>query len=244
MNIELRQINKQYGKTHALRDLSLHISDPVNVIVLIGPSGSGKSTLMRLLGALESPDSGELLFDQQPLLQNEDSLLQHRRQNGYLFQSFNLFPHLTAFENIELPLLKVHGKKADEAKTLCQQALAKFQLEPHQHKYPAQLSGGQQQRVALARAIAIQPKLLLLDEPTSALDPEMTAEVLKVIETLSHSGQPIILSTHQMGFARAVADQVIFLAEGKILEQGSPDELFGNAKNQYVQNFLSKVMRY
>lgn len=244
MNIELRQINKQYGKTRALRDLSLCISDPVNVIVLIGPSGSGKSTLMRLLGALESPDSGELLFDQHLLVQNEASLLQHRRKNGYLFQSFNLFPHLTAFENIELPLLKVHGKKNDEAKKLCQQALAKFQLEPHQYKYPSQLSGGQQQRVALARAIAIQPRLLLLDEPTSALDPEMTAEVLKVIETLSRSGQPIILSTHEMGFARAVADQVIFLADGGILEQGSPDELFDNPQNQYVKNFLSKVMRY
>ncbi|MCF6310920.1 MAG: amino acid ABC transporter ATP-binding protein [Verrucomicrobiales bacterium] len=244
MNIELHQINKQYGKTHALRDLSLCISDPVNVIVLIGPSGSGKSTLMRLLGALESPDSGELVFDQQPLLQNEEALLQHRRQNGYLFQSFNLFPHLTAAENIELPLIKVHGKKADEANKLCQQALEKFQLEPHQHKYPSQLSGGQQQRFALARAIAIQPRLLLLDEPTSALDPEMTAEVLKVIETLSRSGQPIILSTHEMGFARAVADQVIFLAEGKILEQGSPEELFGKPSHPYVQNFLSKVMRY
>lgn len=244
MNIELRQINKHYGETHALRELDLVVSDPVNVLVLIGPSGGGKSTLMRMLGGLETPASGELLFDQESLEQDEATLLQHRRKNGFLFQCFNLFPHLTAQENVELPLLKVHGKNADEAKALADKALSQFQLEKHADKYPPQLSGGQQQRVAIARAIAIKPRFLLLDEPTSALDPEMTAEVLAVIETLTRSGQQIILSTHEMGFARAVADQVVFLADGKIIEQGSPAKLFSEAENELVQNFMNKVMRY
>ncbi len=244
MNIELRQINKRYGNTHALRELDLSISDPVNVLVLIGPSGGGKSTLMRLLGGLESPDGRELFFDQKKLIQNESALLSHRRQNGYLFQSYNLFPHLSAIENVELPLVRVHGKTPSEARNLAEIALAQFQLEKHAHKHPAQLSGGQQQRVAIARALAIKPKLLLLDEPTSALDPEMTAEVLSVIEELTRSGQQIILSTHEMGFARAVAEQVVFLSEGSIIEQGPPAALFDQAQNAQVKSFFSKVMRY
>ena len=244
MNIELQQLSKHYGDTHALKQLNLAVSDPVNVLVLIGPSGGGKSTLMRLLGGLESPEQGKLFFDGAELVQDESTRLRHRSKNGYLFQSFNLFPHLTALENIELPLIKVHGKNTAEARALSEKSLSQFQLEPHSHKYPAQLSGGQQQRVAIARAIASKPKLLLLDEPTSALDPEMTAEVLSVIENLTQAGQQIILSTHEMGFARAVADQVIFLADGKIVEQGSAATLFEHAKNAQVQNFFSKVMRY
>jgi len=244
MNIELRQISKHYGETHALRELDLNITDPVNVLVLIGPSGGGKSTLMRMLGGLETPTSGELFFDQQHLAQDEATLLKHRRKNGFLFQGFNLFPHLTARENVELPLIKVHGKSAEEANALANKALSQFQLEKHANKYPPQLSGGQQQRVAIARAIAIKPGLLLLDEPTSALDPEMTAEVLTVIESLTRSGQQIILSTHEMGFARAVADQVVFLADGKIIEQGPPTKIFSEAESEVVQNFMNKVMRY
>jgi polar amino acid transport system ATP-binding protein len=211
---------------------------------LIGPSGGGKSTLMRLLGGLEPPSGGDLFFDNDLLAQDESNLLQHRRQNGYLFQSFNLFPHLTARENVELPLAKVHRKSAAETTSTALNALSQFQLELHADKYPAQLSGGQQQRVAIARAIAIKPKLLLLDEPTSALDPEMTAEVLTVIEALTRSGQQIILSTHEMGFARAVADQVVFLANGEIIEQGPPTMFFNEPKNGTVRNFLDKVMRY
>ena len=244
MNIELRKICKYYGDTKALCELDLVVSDPTNVLVLIGPSGGGKSTLMRLLGGLETPSAGELHFDKKILVQEEATLLKHRRQNGYLFQSFNLFPHMTARENVELPLTEVHGKSAEEANTLASEALSQFQLERHADTYPAQLSGGQQQRVAIARAIAIKPGLLLLDEPTSALDPEMTAEVLAVVEELTQSGQQIILSTHEMGFARAVADQVIFLADGEILEQGPPTKLFTEAESKTVQNFLAKVMRY
>ncbi|NOY00182.1 MAG: amino acid ABC transporter ATP-binding protein [Verrucomicrobia bacterium] len=244
MNIELRQICKYYGDTHALRELDLIVSNPTNVLVLIGPSGGGKSTLMRLLGGLESPHAGNLLFDKKILAQDESTLLKHRRKNGYLFQSFNLFPHMTARENVELPLIQVHDKSAEQAHTLAAEALAQFQLTGHADKYPAQLSGGQQQRVAIARAIAIKPRLLLLDEPTSALDPEMTAEILAVIESLTQSGQQIILSTHEMGFARAVADQVVFLADGKIVEQGAPCNLFNQPESKTVQNFLNKVMRY
>jgi len=244
MNIELRKINKHYGDTHALKELDLVVTDPVNVLVLIGPSGGGKSTLMRLLGGLESPVSGTLSFDKEILKQDETTLLQHRRRNGYLFQCFNLFPHMTARENVELPLIKVHGKSAAEAKELANEALEQFQLEHHAEKYPTQLSGGQQQRVGIARAIAIKPELLLLDEPTSALDPEMTAEVLAVIEALTQSGQQIILSTHEMGFARAVADEVIFLADGEIIEQGPPSTMFNEPKSASVQNFLNKVMKY
>jgi polar amino acid transport system ATP-binding protein len=244
MNIELRQVSKSYGSTPALRELNLIVGDPVNVLVLIGPSGGGKSTLIRLLGGLEPPSGGDLFFDNHLLAQDEAKLLHHRRQNGYLFQSFNLFPHLTARENVELPLVKVHRKSVAEAASTAQAALSQLQLDHHAGKYPAQLSGGQQQRVAIARAIAIKPKLLLLDEPTSALDPEMTAEVLAVIEALTHSGQQIILSTHEMGFARAVADHVVFLADGEIIEQGKPSKLFNEPESDTVRNFLDKVMRY
>jgi len=244
MNIELQQISKHYGDTHALRRLDLIINDPINVLVLIGPSGGGKSTLMRLLGGLETPATGDLLFNSELLMQDESTLLQHRRRNGYLFQAFNLFPHLSARENVELPLIKVHGKSTTDASSLASEALAQFQLENHADKFPAQLSGGQQQRVAIARAIAIKPELLLLDEPTSALDPEMTAEVLAVIESLTESGQQIILSTHEMGFARAVADEVVFLADGEIVEHGPPSTLFSEPESNIVQNFLDKVMRY
>ena len=244
MNIELRQVSKHYGETCALRELDLVIVDPVNVLVLIGPSGGGKSTLMRLFGGLETPCSGDLFFDNQRLEQDQATLLQHRRQNGYLFQSFNLFPHLTARENVELPLIKVHGKSVAEANSLADKALKQFQLEHHAEKYSAQLSGGQQQRVAIARAIAIKPQFLLLDEPTSALDPEMTAEVLAIIEGLTRSGQQIILSTHKMGFARAVADEVVFLADGEIIEQGPPLALFDEPESNAIRKFLDKVMRY
>lgn len=244
MNIELRQVSKGYGTTHALRELDLVVDDPVNVLVLIGPSGGGKSTLMRLLGGLEPPSAGDLFFDNHLLAQDDSTLLRHRRQNGFLFQSFNLFPHLTARENVELPLVKAHRKSAAEAASAAHAALSQFQLEHHAGKYPAQLSGGQQQRVAIARAIAIKPKLLLLDEPTSALDPEMTAEVLAVVEALTQGGQQIILSTHEMGFARAVADQVVFLAEGEIIEQGPPAKIFNAPESDTVRNFLDKVMRY
>jgi polar amino acid transport system ATP-binding protein len=197
-----------------------------------------------MLGGLEIPDTGTIAINGQRLLSDSASLQTYRRKNGFLFQQFNLFPHLTARRNISLPLEKVHGHTPAEARTMAEQALDRFSLLDHADKLPAQLSGGQQQRVGIARAVARPPEVLFLDEPTSALDPEMTAEVLELIQELADAGQDIILSTHEMGFARAVADQVAFVAMGKIAEISPPAELFGAPKSAICQRFLSRVMRY
>jgi polar amino acid transport system ATP-binding protein len=243
MKLEVSQLTKCYGRTRALDGLSLSVKTS-RVLVLIGPSGGGKSTLLRLLGGLETADEGTVKVNAHPLLADAAALQAYRRKNGFLFQQFNLFPHLTALRNIALPLEKVHGHLPDEAQTMAEQALDRFSLLDHADKLPAQLSGGQQQRVGIARAVARQPEVLFLDEPTSALDPEMTAEVLELIQELAEAGQDIILSTHEMGFARAVADQVAFVAAGKIEEIAPPADLFGAPKSSLCQRFLSRVMRY
>lgn len=228
----------------ALCDVDVTVADPVQVLALIGPSGGGKSTLLRLLGGLEIPDEGMLSIDGKPMGTTDEDLLKHRRRNGYLFQAFNLFPHLTALQNVMLPLTEVHDQSADRARDAAIAGLERFGLGEHSEKRPAEMSGGQQQRVALARAIAIRPRLLLLDEPTSALDPEMTAEVLEVIEELCRNGQQIVLSTHEMGFARAVADEVMFLAAGEVVEKSSAQQLFDNPRSEEVSRFLNRVMRW
>ncbi len=243
MKLEVTGLKKCYGKTRAADGLSLSVGS-ARVLVLIGPSGGGKSTLLRLLGGLETADEGTIEINGQPLLAEPAALQVYRRKNGFLFQQFNLFPHLTARRNIALPLEKVHGYAPAEALLMAEQALSRFSLLDHADKLPAQLSGGQQQRVGIARAVARQPEVLFLDEPTSALDPEMTAEVLELIQELAEAGQDIILSTHEMGFARAVADQVAFVAMGKIEELAPPAELFGAPKSALCQRFLSRVMRY
>jgi polar amino acid transport system ATP-binding protein len=243
MKLEVTGLTKCYGKTRAADGLSLSVQS-ARVLVLIGPSGGGKSTLLRVLGGLETPDSGTVAINGHPLRSDADALQAYRRKNGFLFQQFNLFPHLTARRNIALPLEKVHGHSPAEAQTMAEQALDRFGLLDHADKLPAQLSGGQQQRVGIARAVARQPEVLFLDEPTSALDPEMTAEVLELIQELAEAGQDIILSTHEMGFARAVADQVAFVAAGKIEELSPPAELFGSPRSAICQRFLSRVMRY
>jgi polar amino acid transport system ATP-binding protein len=243
MRLEARDLVKCYGKTRALDGLSLGI-ESARVLVLIGPSGGGKSTLLRVLGGLEIPDQGAVGVNGHALGADPLALLDYRRRNGFLFQQFNLFPHMTARRNIALPLEKVHGRAAADAQALAEQALARFGLLDHADKLPAQLSGGQQQRVGIARAVAHQPEVLFLDEPTSALDPEMTAEVLELIQELAEAGQDIILSTHEMGFARAVADQVAFVAAGKIEELAAPGDLFGAPASALCQRFLSRVMRY
>ncbi|MES2660349.1 MAG: amino acid ABC transporter ATP-binding protein [Verrucomicrobiota bacterium] len=243
MKLEVTGLTKCYGKTRAADGLSLSIAS-ARVLVLIGPSGGGKSTLLRLLGGLETADSGTVEINGHPLLSDAAALQAYRRKNGFLFQQFNLFPHLTARRNIALPLEKVHGHTLAKAQEIAAQALDRFGLLDHADKLPAQLSGGQQQRVGIARAVAHQPEVLFLDEPTSALDPEMTAEVLELIQELAEAGQDIILSTHEMGFARAVADQVAFVAAGKIEELSPPAELFGAPKSALCQRFLSRVMRY
>ncbi len=244
MNIELTGLTRRYGDAHALREVNYRVPEGVRVLGLIGPSGGGKSTLLRLLGGLDVPDAGEIRFDSTLLSREDNPLRSHRRRIGFLFQAFNLFPHLTALENVTLPLREVHGKPPGESEKIARDCLDRFRLADHAGKRPAELSGGQQQRVALARALAHQPKLLILDEPTSALDPEMTAEVLDVIAELCREGQEIVLSTHEMGFARAVADEVVFLADGQVIEHGPPAQLFDRPESAAVEKFLGRVMRY
>lgn len=243
MKLEVISLTKCYDTTRALDGLTLRVKS-ARVLVLIGPSGGGKSTLLRALGGLEIADGGTVEINGSPLLPDAAALQAYRRKNGFLFQQFNLFPHLTALRNIALPLEKVHGHSPAKAREIAVQALDRFGLIDHADKLPAQLSGGQQQRVGIARAVAHQPEVLFLDEPTSALDPEMTAEVLELIQELAEAGQDIILSTHEMGFARAVADQVAFVAAGKIEELSPPAELFGSPRSALCQRFLSRVMRY
>lgn len=243
MKLEVTDLRKTYGETRALDGLSLPVESS-RVLVLIGPSGGGKSTLLRVLGGLETADSGSVEINGHVLSPDPAALQAYRRRNGFLFQQFNLFPHLTARRNIGLPLEKVHGHPPAKAREIATQALDRFGLLAHADKLPAQLSGGQQQRVGIARAVAHQPEVLFLDEPTSALDPEMTAEVLELIQELAEAGQDIILSTHEMGFARAVGDQVAFVAAGKIEELAPPAELFGAPTSALCQRFLSRVMRY
>ncbi len=243
MKLEVTNLTKCYGATRALDGLSLPVEE-ARVLVLIGPSGGGKSTLLRVLGGLETADSGTVKINGEPLVKDAAALQAYRRRNGFLFQQFNLFPHLTARRNIALPLEKVHGHAPAKAHEIAAEALDRFGLLDHADKLPAQMSGGQQQRVGIARAVAHQPEILFLDEPTSALDPEMTAEVLELIQELAEAGQDIILSTHEMGFAKAVADHVAFVAMGKIEEVSAPADLFGAPKSALCQRFLSRVMRY
>jgi len=242
MKLEIQSLTKLY-KGHAALD-HLSLASEVKVLALIGPSGSGKSTLLRILGGLESADAGTVTINAEALPVSASALLAYRRQNGFLFQAFNLFPHLTALQNLQLPLEKVHGFSAQDAKATAEKALARFGLLSHAHKTPAQLSGGQQQRVGIARAVAIKPRILFLDEPTSALDPEMTAEVLELVHELANEGQQIVLSTHEMGFAKAVADNIAFLANGRIEECSHPKDFFTAPQSGIAQRFLSKVMKY
>ena len=244
MRLQLRGISKRFGEHDVLSNVSADFGDS-RAIVFIGPSGGGKSTLLRIIAGLETPDRGEVFFNGAAVdFQSEPKLREHRRRLGVVFQAFNLFPHLTALENIMLALEKVHGKGADEARDISMASLDRFQLGGHAHKQPAQLSGGQKQRVAIARALAVSPQILLLDEPTSALDPEMTAEVLEAIEQLKAEGRRFVLVTHAMGFARRVADTVAFLANGRILESGSGEQVFGSCSTPECQAFLSRVLRY
>lgn len=244
MSIEIVGLSKVYGTTAAVDGIDLSLGDSVKVVALIGPSGGGKSTLLRLIGGLETPDKGSVRMDGTTLPKDEPGLRAWRRQNGFLFQSFNLFPHLSARENIVLPLVQVHRWKREDALDRAHEVVERFGMASHLEKRPAELSGGQQQRIALARAMAHEPGLLLLDEPTSALDPEMKAEVLDLIEELCQDGQRIILSTHEMGFARGSADAVVFLGGGKVIESGAADAVFDRPRSETVRAFLGKVMKW
>jgi len=243
LRLEFAGISKQFGDQQALREVTLSVPE-FQSLAIIGPSGGGKTTLLRIIAGLETPESGRLSIDDQVLDFSEASLLSHRRSIGTVFQAYNLFPHLTARENVLLPLVKVHKLPGSEAHEIVDSLFERFQLAPHADRRPAELSGGQQQRVAIVRAIAIKPRFLIFDEPTSALDPEMTAEVLDFIAELRAEGRELIIVTHNMGFARQVSDHCLFIAEGRVLEQGRSSELFSEPQNPLLVNFLAKVLRY
>lgn len=243
MRLDLRNLRKSFGAHRVIDDATADFGE-LRSLALIGPSGGGKSTLLRLIAGLIAPDSGMIALDGKPLGTDEASLRAHRQHLGVVFQSYNLFPHLSALVNITLPLEKVHGLAPAAAEELARATLQRFALADHADKKPAELSGGQKQRVAIARAIAIKPRLLLFDEPTSALDPEMTAEVLDVIEELKNEGHDFLLVTHEMGFARHVADRVAFLAHGRIVEHGPAEELFDRPQSRECRDFLARVLRH
>ena len=243
MKLEIRNLKKSFGQQLVLDDVSLSL-EQVHTLALIGPSGGGKSTLLRVIAGLERPDQGEVWLNDKEIVFHEKLLREHRRTVGTVFQSFNLFPHLTAFGNVTLPLEKVHRYAPQRARESATEILERFQLMEHAHKQPAQLSGGQRQRIAIARAVAIKPKLLLFDEPTSALDPEMTGEVLDLIEELREEGRDFVLVTHQMGFAHRVADQIAILSHGRIVECGPPAQVLDQPKEEVTKQFLSRILKY
>lgn len=243
MRLALDRLTKSFGAHRVLDGITADFGE-LRSLALIGPSGGGKSTLLRLIAGLETPEAGSVSLDWAAIDFREAALREHRRHIGVVFQAFNLFPHLTALANLTLPLEKVHGFAPDAARDLARETLTRFRLDAHMHKRPAELSGGQKQRVAIARAIAIRPRLLLFDEPTSALDPEMTAEVLEAIEELKDEGRDFLLVTHQMGFARHVADHVAFLAAGRIVEHAPAEELFSMPRTGECRAFLARVLKY
>ena len=238
--IVARNVAKRFGDFYALRDVSASFIEG-QVTAIIGPSGSGKSTFLRTLNRLETHDSGEIVIDGITLNDNLKNLDAIRREVGMVFQSFNLFSHLTILRNVSLAPMRVRNMKKEEAEARALALLERVGLKNQAHKYPVQLSGGQQQRVAIARALAMDPKVLLFDEPTSALDPEMVNEVLAVMRELAHTGITMLVVTHEMGFAREVADRVIFFDEGCILEDTTPQAFFTNPDHERAQAFLAQV---
>jgi len=243
MKIKIERVSKLFQGVHILNELSLEMTEG-HILVIVGPSGAGKTTLLRLIAGLDTPDSGTIELDGKQIPKEESALLEHRRSLGVLFQLYNLFPNLSALENIMLPLVKAHGYTKEAAKEKALEILGRFLLKDHADKMPAQLSGGQKQRVALVRSIAIQPKLFLFDEPTSALDPEMTAEVLDAIGELKREQKDFILVTHHLGFAKRVADRIAYLENGQILEFSSVDQFFNAPRTEAVKKFLAKVLKY
>ncbi|MFD8947292.1 amino acid ABC transporter ATP-binding protein [Streptomyces xanthophaeus] len=241
--IELRDVNKHFGELHVLRDIDLTIGRG-EVVVIIGPSGSGKSTLCRTINRLETVESGTIKLDGKPLPAEGKELAQLRAEVGMVFQSFNLFAHKTVLANVSLAQMKVRGRKRDEADQRSRELLERVGLADQAAKYPAQLSGGQQQRVAIARALAMNPKVMLFDEPTSALDPEMINEVLEVMQQLASEGMTMVVVTHEMGFARSAANRVVFMADGRIVEDRSPEEFFTAPESDRAKDFLSKILKH
>jgi glutamate transport system ATP-binding protein len=241
--VVLDGVNKWFGDLHALHDIDLSI-DRGEVVVVIGPSGSGKSTLCRTINRLETIDSGTITLDGRPLPQEGKALAALRAEVGMVFQSFNLFAHKTVLENVTLGPVKVLGQDHAEAEGRARELLDRVGVGSQADKLPAQLSGGQQQRVAIARALAMEPKVMLFDEPTSALDPEMIKEVLDVMVDLARGGMTMVVVTHEMGFARTAAHRVVFMADGAIVEEGSPEEFFTAPRSERAREFLSTILRH
>jgi general L-amino acid transport system ATP-binding protein len=239
--IDLREVEKWFGDFQALRGIDLSVARQ-EVVVVIGPSGSGKSTLIRCINRLESHDRGTITVDGIEMTDDLRNIQGIRREVGMVFQQFNLFPHLTVRENVTLGPRQVRRMNRSDANALAKQMLKRVQIPEQADKYPGQLSGGQQQRVAIARALAMQPKIMLFDEPTSALDPEMIAEVLDVMKELARSGMTMIVVTHEMGFAREVADRVVFMADGQIVEAGTPEHFFEDPTEERTKAFLRQIL--
>ncbi|MEV5380641.1 MULTISPECIES: amino acid ABC transporter ATP-binding protein [Streptomyces] len=241
--VVLKGVNKHFGALHVLQDIDLTIARG-EVVVVIGPSGSGKSTLCRTINRLETTDAGSITIDGRPLPQEGKELARLRADVGMVFQSFNLFAHKTVLENVTLGQIKVRRTDRREAEQKARGLLDRVGVGAQADKYPAQLSGGQQQRVAIARALAMDPKVMLFDEPTSALDPEMINEVLEVMQQLARDGMTMVVVTHEMGFARSAANRVVFMADGRIVEEARPDQFFSNPRSDRAKDFLSKILHH
>jgi glutamate transport system ATP-binding protein len=241
--VVLDGVNKWFGELQALKDINLSIGKG-EVVVVIGPSGSGKSTLCRAINRLETVNEGTITLDGKDLPEEGKGLAALRAEVGMVFQSFNLFAHKTILENVTLGPIKVRGKSKSEAEKLAREILDRVGVGNQADKFPAQLSGGQQQRVAIARALAMEPKVMLFDEPTSALDPEMIKEVLDVMVDLARGGMTMVVVTHEMGFARTAADRVVFMADGAIVEENTPEEFFTNPRSERAKDFLSKILTH
>ena len=239
--IDVKNLSKSFGDLEVLKGVSQHISKGERV-VLIGPSGSGKSTFLRCLNLLETPTGGEIIFEGQSITDDKCDINKIRQKMGMVFQHFNLFPNMTILKNITLAPVRTGLMNKEQAEKKARELLKRVGLEDKADSYPAQLSGGQKQRIAIVRALCMQPEVMLFDEPTSALDPEMVGEVLDVMKELARSGMTMVCVTHEMGFAREVADRVLFMDEGKILEEGTPAEIFTSPKEQRTKDFLNKVL--
>ena len=239
--IEVKNLSKEFHGKEVLKNISLNINKG-DVVCLIGPSGSGKSTFLRCLNKLEVADSGEILFEGVDICKKDVNIDLHRQKMGMVFQQFNLFPNMTVMENITLSPIKTKGESKEVAEKRAHELLEKVGLPDKADAYPQSLSGGQQQRIAIARGLAMEPDVLLFDEPTSALDPEMVGEVLAVMQELAKSGMTMVIVTHEMGFAREVADRVIFMADGVVVEDGTPEQVFEQTQEQRTKDFLSRVL--
>lgn len=239
--IKVVNLNKKFGKLHVLKGIDERINKG-EVVVVIGPSGSGKSTFLRCLNLLEEPTSGEVILDGVSITDKDTDINKQREKMGMVFQQFNLFPHLTVLENITISPMKVKGMKKGDAEKVAMDLLIRIGLEDKAYTYPNMLSGGQKQRIAIIRALAMSPEVMLFDEPTSALDPEMVGEVLDVMKSLAKEGMTMVVVTHEMGFAKEVGSRVLFMDDGKIVEQGEPKQLFNNPQHPRTQDFLRKIL--